>query len=38
MESIMTCEDCKHNKNEYCELFDDVLSFEDCIFKKGDEE
>ena len=27
------CEDCKYNDNEYCELFDDVVSFENCIFK-----
>ena len=32
------CEDCEHNIG-YCELFDDVLSYENCIFKKkGDEE
>lgn len=27
------CEDCKYNDEDYCELFDDVLSFEKCIFK-----
>ena len=31
------CEDCQHNENEYCDLFDDVLFFEDCIFKKEEE-
>lgn len=30
------CEDCKHRKGEYCELFDDVLSYDKCIF--NDEE
>ena len=26
------CEDCKCKNDEYCELFDDVLSYENCIF------
>lgn len=26
------CEDCKYNQEGYCDLFDDVLFFEDCIF------
>lgn len=30
----MMCEDCKHNKEGYCELFDDVLAFENCIFEE----
>lgn len=28
------CEDCKHNNDDYCDLFDDVLFFEDCIFRR----
>lgn len=29
------CEDCKHKTDgNYCNLFDDVLFFEDCIFKE----
>ncbi len=31
------CSDCKFDKDGYCELFDDVLGFENCIFK-GDED
>ena len=30
------CEDCKYNDNDYCELFDDAVSFENCIFKQED--
>lgn len=30
------CEDCIYKKREYCELFDDILSYEKCIFKKED--
>ena len=30
------CEDCKYNDNDYCELFDDVVAFENCIFKQED--
>lgn len=31
------CDGCKYNTGEYCELFDDVLSFENCIFQtEGD--
>ena len=26
------CEDCAYNDEDYCILFDDVLSYEDCIF------
>ena len=29
--------DCRYRHDEYCELFDDVLSFEDCIFKTEEE-
>ena len=32
------CEGYKHKKENYCELFDDVLSFEGCVFKWSDEE
>lgn len=28
------CEDCTYNDEQYCILFDDVLSYEDCIFHK----
>ena len=28
--------DCRFKNAEYCELFDDVLSFENCIFSEGD--
>lgn len=31
------CEDCIYKYGDYCELFDDVLSFEKCIFKHEDE-
>lgn len=30
--------DCKHRKDEYCELFDDVLGFVDCVFGDDDDE
>jgi len=30
------CSDCKYNKNDYCVLLDDVLAWENCIFKKED--
>ena len=29
------CDDCKYCSNGYCELFDDVLSFENCIFEEN---
>lgn len=34
---MMDCYKCKHKQGEYCELFDDVLGFEDCIFIEEDE-
>ena len=35
----MMCDfDCRFKHKGYCELFDDVLSFENCIFKKDEEE
>lgn len=34
---FMCCyDDCEHKDGIYCELFDDVLAYENCIFK-GDE-
>ena len=32
------CEDCAYNIEGYCILFDDVLSYEDCIFQKDMED
>ena len=29
--------DCRFRKADYCELFDDVLDYEDCIFKEAEE-
>ena len=29
--------DCEHRTDEYCELFDDVVCFENCIFQKKEE-
>lgn len=35
----MMCDfDCRFHSAGYCELFDDVLAFEDCIFKEECEE
>lgn len=31
------CEDCKHNIG-YCDLFEDVLGFENCVFHEPKEE
>lgn len=28
------CTDCPYNIDSYCIMFDDVLGFEDCVFKK----
>ena len=28
------CTDCPYNIDNYCIMFDDVLGFEDCVFKK----
>lgn len=28
------CSDCAYNIDDYCIMFDDVLGFEDCIFRK----
>ena len=27
------CSECAYNIDDYCIMFDDVLGFEDCIFK-----
>ena len=32
------CSDCKYSDGEYCALFDDVLSYMNCIFKEEKEE
>ena len=32
------CEDCKHKTDDYCDLFDDVLFFENCIFRRRNDE
>lgn len=32
------CDGCEHKCDDYCDLFDDVLSYEYCIFwRDGDE-
>ena len=33
-----SCKDCEYNVDEYCIMFDDVLGFEDCVFKGEDKE
>lgn len=30
------CENCIHNIGNYCELFDDVLYFENCVFERDE--
>jgi len=33
------CEGCKFNKNDtYCDLLDDVLAYDSCIFKETNDE
>ena len=32
------CEGCEYNIDEYCIMFDDVLGFEDCVFKGSEDE
>ena len=35
MRIMSFCEGCKHKTDEnYCDLFDDILFFEDCIFQE----
>ena len=29
------CYDCRHSYDGYCELFDDVLGFEDCVLHES---
>ena len=31
---LEVCSDCEYNLDEYCIMFDDVLGFEDCVFRK----
>ena len=31
------CEDCIHKTDDYCDLFDDILSYENCIFRSDEE-
>ena len=31
------CEDCKHKTDDYCDLFDDILIYENCIFRSDEE-
>ena len=32
------CNDCPYNINEYCIMFDDVLGYENCVFRSVDDE
>ena len=32
------CSGCPYNVDEYCIMFDYVLGFEDCVFRKEDQE
>ena len=32
------CNDCPYNINEYCIMFDDVLGYENCVFRGVDDE
>lgn len=29
------CDGCDYNVDDYCIMFDDVLFFENCIFRRG---
>ena len=31
------CSECAYNIDQYCIMFDDVLGFEDCVFRDLDE-
>lgn len=31
------CDGCDYNVDDYCIMFDDVLGFEDCVFRSVDE-
>ena len=35
---LEVCSDCEYNVDEYCIMFDDVLGFEDCVFRSVDDE
>lgn len=30
------CQDCPYNIDQYCIMFDDVLSYENCVFRDMD--
>ena len=32
------CDGCDYNVDDYCIMFDDVLGFEDCVFRSVDDE
>ena len=32
------CNDCPYNINEYRIMFDDVLGYENCVFRGADDE
>ena len=32
------CDDCPYNVDDYCIMFDDILGFEDCVFRKSEKE
>ena len=32
------CSECRYNIDNYCIMFDDVLGFEDCVFKGCDDD
>ena len=32
------CDGCDYNVADYCIMFDDVLGYEDCVFRSADEE
>lgn len=31
------CNGCEYNVDDYCIMFDDVLGFEDCVFRSDEE-
>ena len=33
-----SCSECAYNVDDYCIMFDDVLGFEDCIFRNTKED
>lgn len=32
------CDGCAYNIDDYCIMFDDVLGYEDCVFRSADDE